>query len=303
MLENVSHRFTKPNILDIKLGTVLYDDHATEEKKQRMIRSAKETTSLETGVRITGFQVSDPERNITKKNQKPPPLHPATHLCISPNCGSYACLETHLPTPPCISSPISLTPTSSDPHVDMNGFGQVYDSTTDESIQTGKPYGRALTASRLPEAMARFFPIRRPFAQLGAPNPVSEGGQELADGTRSPAGTKPELLLPVLQGVLSAVKEIEEAVRRTSMRMVGGSILVIYEGEENALQTALAHLDQREETGPAYAVKVIDFAHTKLEEGLGPDEGVLFGLKTTIGLLQGRIQEVQEAMASTENVA
>lgn len=56
-MENVSNAFKKPNILDIKLGTVLYDDSATEEKKQRMIKAAKETTSLETGVRITGFQV------------------------------------------------------------------------------------------------------------------------------------------------------------------------------------------------------------------------------------------------------
>jgi 1D-myo-inositol-tetrakisphosphate 5-kinase/inositol-polyphosphate multikinase len=44
--------------LDIKLGTVLYDEHASQEKKERMIKSAKETTSFETGIRVTGFQVS-----------------------------------------------------------------------------------------------------------------------------------------------------------------------------------------------------------------------------------------------------
>lgn len=59
VLENLSHRFSKPNILDIKLGTKLYDNEATEEKKARMIKTAKETTSLETGVRLTGFQVSE----------------------------------------------------------------------------------------------------------------------------------------------------------------------------------------------------------------------------------------------------
>jgi len=57
VLENLSHRFLKPNILDIKLGTMLYDDGASEEKKERMIKTAKNTTSFETGVRLTGFQV------------------------------------------------------------------------------------------------------------------------------------------------------------------------------------------------------------------------------------------------------
>jgi 1D-myo-inositol-tetrakisphosphate 5-kinase/inositol-polyphosphate multikinase len=58
VLENLSHKFSKPNILDIKLGTVLYDDAANEDKVQRMLKTARETTSLETGVRLTGFQVS-----------------------------------------------------------------------------------------------------------------------------------------------------------------------------------------------------------------------------------------------------
>ena len=57
VLENLSHPFSKPNILDIKLGTVLYDESASEEKRARMIKTAKETTSFETGVRLTGFQV------------------------------------------------------------------------------------------------------------------------------------------------------------------------------------------------------------------------------------------------------
>ena len=62
VLENLSHRFLKPNILDIKLGTRLYDDEASEEKKARMIQTAKNTTSFETGVRLTGFQVSNMQR-------------------------------------------------------------------------------------------------------------------------------------------------------------------------------------------------------------------------------------------------
>ena len=57
VLENLADAFAKPCILDIKLGTVLYDDEAAPEKKARMEKTARETTSFETGVRLTGFQV------------------------------------------------------------------------------------------------------------------------------------------------------------------------------------------------------------------------------------------------------
>ncbi|KAM0789241.1 hypothetical protein ACM66B_000084 [Microbotryomycetes sp. NB124-2] len=59
VLENLTYRFNKPNVLDVKLGTQLYDEHASEDKKQRMTKAAQDTTSAETGVRLTGFQVWD----------------------------------------------------------------------------------------------------------------------------------------------------------------------------------------------------------------------------------------------------
>ena len=58
VLENLSFGFLKPNILDVKLGTVLYDDTAPPDKVARMEKAARSTTSFETGVRLTGFQVS-----------------------------------------------------------------------------------------------------------------------------------------------------------------------------------------------------------------------------------------------------
>ena len=58
VFEYLANTFLKPNILDIKLGTRLYSDDASEEKKARMIKTAANTTSLTTGVRLTGFQVS-----------------------------------------------------------------------------------------------------------------------------------------------------------------------------------------------------------------------------------------------------
>lgn len=61
MLENLTYGYLHPSVLDAKLGTVLYDENATEEKKARMIKKAAETTTGQVGLRLTGCQVS-PER-------------------------------------------------------------------------------------------------------------------------------------------------------------------------------------------------------------------------------------------------
>ncbi|CDH51754.1 arginine metabolism regulation protein iii [Lichtheimia corymbifera JMRC:FSU:9682] len=56
-LENVLHGFTRPCVLDLKLGTRLYDDDATPEKREKMQKNAKGTTSEELGIRISGMKV------------------------------------------------------------------------------------------------------------------------------------------------------------------------------------------------------------------------------------------------------
>ena len=47
---------------------------------------------------------------------------------------------------------------------------------------------------------------------------------------------------------------------------------------------------------PPMTLKMIDFAHTKLAEGEGPDEGVLKGLDTLRGLIKGRAEEIRQAV-------
>ncbi|KAI9613296.1 hypothetical protein KEM48_003805 [Puccinia striiformis f. sp. tritici PST-130] len=57
VLENLTYQrptpktelFSHPNVIDIKLGQRLYDDHATPEKQERMNKAALETTSAQWG--------------------------------------------------------------------------------------------------------------------------------------------------------------------------------------------------------------------------------------------------------------
>lgn len=176
----------------------------------------------------------------------------------------------------------------------------MYDHTKGQPVNTPKSYGKSIKAADLPSGITKFFPL----ATSDAPS-----GQ----------GLPKELLHQVLQGILTAVQQIREAVHGAEMRMVGGSILVIYEADWDRLRKCLEEWpkdtdeleddeadeadaddadgsDDAEEvdgkTGPPYLVKLIDFAHTSLREGEGPDEGVLVGLDTVIKLLTGRIDQI-----------
>ena len=53
-------------------------------------------------------------------------------------------------------------------------------------------------------------------------------------------------------------------------------------------------IESEEELAPAYSVPLIDFAHTKLTPGEGPDEGVLKGFDTVIRLFEGRVKELAD---------
>jgi len=103
--------------------------------------------------------------------------------------------------------------------------------------------------------------------------------------------------------------------------MVGGSLLIVYEADwaraEEAIKNYLevgdgvkdggkggeAHEededdendesdDEDDEPRPSFMVKLIDFAHTTVVPGKGPDVGVLLGMDTILRLLDGRLSEL-----------
>ncbi|KAJ1785824.1 hypothetical protein LPJ59_006058 [Coemansia sp. RSA 2399] len=56
-LENIVHGFKEPCVIDIKIGSRLYDIDATPEKRERTLKTANETTTGKLGVFITGMRV------------------------------------------------------------------------------------------------------------------------------------------------------------------------------------------------------------------------------------------------------
>lgn len=57
VLENVADHYTKPNILDVKLGAQLWASDAPPAKREKLDRVASETTSKALGIRIAGMRI------------------------------------------------------------------------------------------------------------------------------------------------------------------------------------------------------------------------------------------------------
>ncbi|KIK93044.1 hypothetical protein PAXRUDRAFT_145947 [Paxillus rubicundulus Ve08.2h10] len=211
VLENLIHGYRKPCILDVKLGTVLYDEDAPEAKKARMIKTAKETTSFQTGVRLTGFQV--------------------------------------------------------------------YSNFSPDPIAHGKAYGKSLKPEQLHEGIEHFFPCC-----LSA-SPESN----------SAAGLPPDTLLPLLTSVHASLTSLRKALEGAHLRMVGGSVLIVYEGDWERAAASLGHPEECR----LYTVALIDFAHTQVVSE-GPDRGVLKGMDTLLYLVDKRRKDVAELVANRE---
>lgn len=209
VLENLEHGFKKPNVLDLKLGALLYDPEQTKpEKAERLDKVAAETTSGSINYRIAGMKV-------------------------------------------------------------WNGKDyDVYD----------KFYGRKFNADNVKDGFATFF-------------------SSLA------AASRPDDARELLETILAEITKARHSLERSESRMYSASVLIVYEGDADALDTLMGNppktprVDERaptnfeikkskeeededEEQPPVtHRVKMIDFAHAAWTPGKGRDENVIKGLK------------------------
>jgi inositol-polyphosphate multikinase len=149
--------------------------------------------------------------------------------------------------------------------------------------------------------MAKFFPVGSPTC-------------DNSDVPSSSSGLPKETLAPILRAIYEEVAEIREVYSSLEIRMNSGSLLIIYEADwTRAEQSITAFNDEDEEDedmeddddddddedesnskrpGPPFVAKLIDFAHTRLAPGEGPDQGVLLGMDRVLKLLDARLTEI-----------
>ncbi|ODN80070.1 hypothetical protein L198_07880 [Cryptococcus wingfieldii CBS 7118] len=337
VLENLSYAYTRPNIMDAKLGTVLFGPDANDEKRKRMDKQAHETTTHETGLRLTG------------------------------------CQTWHAPTGSYISTPKSFGKTITASQL-PEGMVRFFPLPSDEipslaippsppPTATSTSAGEATSSS---EAAAHLLPPEPSTSSTQTadlpPTPVTAKPPSSTPSPPSYAShaIPPRLLFRILTLLLAELDRLAQVLGGLEMRFVGSSVLIVYEADGARLEAALDRAEERravralraasgegegegemdpmsrrsafsddgsscsasfseeEEDDesveedldldgvrederrarkcPPLTVKMIDFAHTWLAEGEGPDEGVLKGLKTLRGLVEGRREEVEKAL-------
>jgi inositol-polyphosphate multikinase len=270
VLENITASLILPNILDVKLGTVLYDIDASEEKKVRSEAKAIRTTSRETGIRLTGFQVN---RNSSRVSN---------------------------------TSDFWGTPTNyfTDSHTT-----QVYDHDKKAPEITPKSYGYSLKSSELHEGIAKVFPLSpsstgKPEGQ-GLPREllmsVLRGIKSEIEKIRS---TLDEMEFTMIGGSLLIAYEadwervssgLEYLANRDPNADSESEEEEEEEEEEGSEQSTSSKQGRESKPGPPYKVRLIDFAHFRFMPGQGPDRRMLKGIDTILRLLDGRIEELTES--------
>lgn len=99
--------------------------------------------------------------------------------------------------------------------------------------------------------------------------------------------------IKLLKAFNQEIKEVRELLEKTEVRLVGSSILFAYEGDGEAFRRKEGELVRRaaeggdgesesddETEGPVlYRIKLIDFAHSRVVPGEGPDENILPGVR------------------------
>ncbi|KAI9883503.1 MAG: hypothetical protein M1823_004720 [Watsoniomyces obsoletus] len=270
VLENITAGFIRPNILDVKLGSQLWDHLASLEKRNRLDKVAAETTSASLGFRVAGMKVweglsgSQSEPTSTSKTSIVSP--PAEEEEETDN-------NTH-------EGNVSDKVMSEEGRRDGNGYRDF-----------GKQYGKKLTPENVSEAFKTFLFVD----SAGVDHDLGitmvkrflddlKGLRKMLEKEESRMFSASILFVyegdgEALRKALQEEKKKEEGGKTASDGQ--GVEVNDEEGEEDEDEE-----EEEEESLKVHDLKLIDFAHASWTPGLGPDENALKGVRSVERILE-----------------
>ncbi|KAJ3300488.1 hypothetical protein HDU76_006075 [Blyttiomyces sp. JEL0837] len=276
-IENLLYGFDHPCIIDVKIGTRLYGDDADMEKRKRMEEQAEITTSGKVGLRICGMKVFNTDtkeydirgreygRSLTEEN-------------IIDGFRKFF-------NPPSSSSSKPAT---------LNVLNSVKDQLLQLRDAVSKTHCRLYASSLL---IVYEAPTTSTDLEIG-------GTTLLRDSEDGPKASMPISTTNQKHNPTSSLsKESEESAIYNSTRPTTSK-----RKRDNANDDGDDDLTERPPKSPKLdndnisqstlptpktLVRLIDFAHSHFEDGIGPDDGALFGLDNLIRYLYVLVDELK----------
>ena len=286
MLSAVTAGFARPNILDLKLGRRLWADDAPPTKRQRLDRVARDTTSAPLGFRIAGMRLWQGDTR-----EAAPPWNGAAGGAAE----EHAAGRPGAPTATVKVTDGATGAEHEDRHFEPETGYLFYN----------KLYGRRRTAADVKDAFRDYFVVAA--AGVG-PAQAVEVVRRCKDDVRDMQAvlerTESRMysssILIVYEGDPEAWHEAK-ALRSTEGRGIARAMNGMHVEEEDGERAGEEEEEEEDDEidGEEYededddddepnthAVKLIDFAHAEFTPGLGPDENVLHGVRSTVKLLE-----------------
>jgi inositol-polyphosphate multikinase len=198
----------------------------------------------------------------------------------------------------------------------------MFDASANQHILHSKTYIKQITESSLLDAFMSFF---FPHSEVG--HAIFDGRERLhlpLEGSRIPASK----MRWIIQSLIEDIDEILETVENfPEVRMYGASILIVYEGDQNAFLNGWEKMleedrlqkeqasrqandnqvadddseneneeDEDEQLAKLYSIRLIDFAHSfwAEDEVTEQDAGLLLGLTNASNILRSVLATQKE---------
>jgi inositol-polyphosphate multikinase len=260
VLQNSTHGFKKPNILDAKLGRRLWADDAPMEKRRRFDEITKATTNGSHGFRIAGMRVY-------KGSDKPEELDADGYRVYNKDYGRFQVNKDNIAE-------------------EFRKF--IFNPAAGIDDDLGRAVSQAFLQDlkRVEEVLAnsetRMYSASVLFTFEG-------DGEAL----RAAIEENNALVDDIEQGANELVSDIDRAQEKApeiDVQEIAGAI----EGDVKVVQLMGDVESDRDEEDEEelsnlpriYSLKLIDFAHAEWVPGQGPDENSLFGVRSLIKILE-----------------